>query len=68
MFFVLSYVCHTVFVLGGGGGGRFYFILWAEGSPLVVRVSPDCLLVRGNSANLVWIMAYQMSSVPLVLF
>ena len=42
------YVCSR----GGGGGGQ---IFWAGGSPLVVKVSPDFLLVRGNSANLgVW--------------
>ena len=51
-----SFICHTVFVLGG-------LLLWAGGSPLVVRVSPDCLFVQGNSANLVWGMAYRMSSV-----
>ena len=36
--------------------------------PLVVWVSPDCLLVRGNSTNLVRGMVYRMSSVRSLLF
>ena len=34
----------------------------------VVSVSPDCLLVQGNSANLVQGMPYRMSSVRSFLF
>ena len=56
-----------MFVIGGGGGS-FSFILWDEGSPIVVRVSPNCLLVRGNSANLVRGMAYRMSRVLSLFF
>ena len=59
-----SFIIMSYCVCSRGGG----LVLWAGESPLVVRVSADCLLVRGNSANLVWGMAYRMSSVRSLLF
>ena len=60
--FMLFYdMSFCVFVLGGGG--RFQsLVVWGV-TLLLLRVSPDCLLVWGNSANLAWGMACRTSSV-----
>ena len=43
--------------------GQYWANISLLAGPLVVRVSPDCLLVRDNSANLVWGMVHRMSSI-----
>ena len=60
---VLSVVFHVMSFCVCSRGGRFPSLVGWGGHSLVVRVSPDCLLVWGSSANLAWGMAYRMSSV-----